>query len=67
MRIISPSELSPMKGIKFCNPYRLELEARGKFPRRIRLGTRRYGYAEHELDAWLEKRAAQREGAGAVA
>ena len=61
MRIIPPSELGPSKGITFSNVYRLELERRGKFPKRIRLGERRYGYSESELDAWLEERAAIRE------
>jgi predicted DNA-binding transcriptional regulator AlpA len=65
VRIISPTELPTLKGIHFCNPYRLELEAQGKFPRRIRLGARRYGYAEHEVDAWLEQRAALRDTARA--
>jgi predicted DNA-binding transcriptional regulator AlpA len=58
-RIISPSELSPLKGITFTNVW-LELERLGKFLRRIKLGLRRYGYLESELDQWLEQRAASR-------
>jgi predicted DNA-binding transcriptional regulator AlpA len=61
MRIISPSELAPLKGITFTNVWRLELERLGKFPRRVKLGMRRYGYLESELDRWLEERAAGRE------
>ncbi len=61
MRVISPSELAPLKGITFTNVWRLELERLGKFPKRIRLGVRRYGYLESELDQWLEKCAAGRE------
>ena len=34
MRIIPPSELGPSKGVTFSNVYRLELERRGKFPKR---------------------------------
>ena len=60
MRIISPAELAFLKGIRFSNPYRLELEALGKFPKRVKLGARRYGYLEKELDAWLTARAALR-------
>jgi predicted DNA-binding transcriptional regulator AlpA len=63
MRIISPSELAPLKGITFANVWRLELERLGKFPMRIKLGMRRYGYLESELDRWLEERAAGRERA----
>jgi prophage regulatory protein len=61
MRIISPAELSPLKGITFTNVWRLELERLGKFPKRIKLGVRRYGYLESELDQWLEERAAGRQ------
>jgi prophage regulatory protein len=63
MRIISPAELGPLKGVRFCNPYRLELEAAGKFPKRVKLGARRYGYIEAEIDRWLEERAASRQEA----
>lgn len=60
MRIISPSELGSLKGITFTNVWRLELERLGKFPKRIKLGARRYGYLESELDRWLQERAAGR-------
>jgi prophage regulatory protein len=60
MRIISPSELAPLKGITFTNVWRLQLERTGKFPKRVKLGARRYGYVESELDRWLEQRAAGR-------
>ena len=60
MRIISPAELAGLKGVTFSNPYRLELEAQGKFPKRVKLGERRYGYVEEELDIWLKQRAALR-------
>jgi predicted DNA-binding transcriptional regulator AlpA len=63
MRMFSAAELGPLKGIWFTNPYRLELEAQGKFPKRVKLGERKYGYFEHELDEWLKSRAALREAA----
>jgi prophage regulatory protein len=65
MRIISPAELATLKGITFSNPHRLDLEAHGKFPKRVKLGERRYGYLENELDNWLKERAALRESAAA--
>lgn len=43
-----------------------KLEARGEFPRRIRLGPNSVGHLEHEVDAWLEARAAERDGRAAA-
>jgi prophage regulatory protein len=63
MRIISPAELGHLKGVRFCNPYRIELEAAGKFPKRVKVGARRYGYIEAEIDRWIEERAAKRDAA----
>ena len=65
MRIISPAELASLKGIRFSNPHRHTLEAQGKFPKRVKLGDRRYGHLEAELDNWLKERAALREPAAA--
>jgi prophage regulatory protein len=53
--------LPKKKGINFSNPHRHELERRGDFPKRVRLGARKYGYIEDEIDAWLKARAALRE------
>jgi prophage regulatory protein len=63
MKILSPGELITLKGIRFSNPYRLELEAEGKFPRRVKIGQRKFGYVETEIEAWLTARAALRETA----
>jgi prophage regulatory protein len=41
--------------------YRLERE--GKFPKRIQLGPNAVGWIEHEVDAWIESKMAQRENA----
>jgi prophage regulatory protein len=56
MKILSPAELITLKGIRFSNPYRLELEAEGKFPRRVKIGQRKFGYVEAEIDDWLRAR-----------
>ena len=61
MRMIGPQELGPLKGIHFGNVWRLALERQGRFPKRVRLGARRYAYIDAELDRWLEERAANRE------
>jgi prophage regulatory protein len=65
MKILSPAELISLKGIRFCNPYRLELEAEGKFPRRVKIGQKKFGYVETEIDDWLTARAALRSPAAA--
>jgi prophage regulatory protein len=61
MRILSPQQLSDEKGVNFSNPHRWELERTGRFPKRVRLGDRRYGYLESEIDNFIAQRAALRE------
>jgi predicted DNA-binding transcriptional regulator AlpA len=65
MKMVPPDRLPADKGIDFSNPYRIELENQGKFPKRVKLGERKYAYVEHELDEWLKQRAALRETAAA--
>ena len=38
------------------------LEAEGKFPRKVKIGEHSTGWLEHEIDAWIEARAAERDG-----
>ena len=37
------------------------LEAAGKFPKRVQLGTARVGWVEDEIDDWLNERIAERD------
>jgi predicted DNA-binding transcriptional regulator AlpA len=60
MKMIPPDRLGPDKGIGFSNPYRLELEREGRFPKRVKLGERKYAYIEEEIDRFLADRAARR-------
>jgi prophage regulatory protein len=39
----------------------------GSFPRQVPLGLKAVGWLEHEIDAWIDERAAQRECANAGA
>ncbi len=48
------------RGVTFCNYYLLQLEKKGRFPQRIRLGERKVGWLEHEIEAWIAGRAAER-------
>ncbi|HZC57323.1 MAG TPA: AlpA family phage regulatory protein [Xanthobacteraceae bacterium] len=61
MRIISYDGLRSEKGITFSKVWLWKLERDGKFPLRVRLGEKRYGWPVEEIDAWLESRAAARE------
>ena len=37
-----------------------DMVAKGKFPKQVQLSERTTGWLEHEVDAWLEQRAAER-------
>lgn len=41
------------------------LEKVGEFPKRVQLGPGAIGWLEHEVDAWIEARVAERDGAAA--
>lgn len=47
--------------VPYSDMHIYRLERAGKFPKRIRLGANRVGWLEHEIDAWIEARAAERE------
>jgi prophage regulatory protein len=64
MRLIPPAEL-PRKGVTLGNDQRANLEAEGRFPKRVRITARTYAYLETELDDWLEARIAERDSAAA--
>jgi prophage regulatory protein len=61
MRVLSYPQLKPEKGIAYSRVHLNRLEREGKFPRRIRLSSNMVAWAEMELDAWLEARAAARD------
>jgi prophage regulatory protein len=37
-----------------------KLERDGKFPKRVKVTPNRIGWLEHEVDAWIEAKAAER-------
>ena len=47
-------------GIKVSNTTLLRWEARGRFPRRIRMAGTSVAWLTLEIDAWLAERAAER-------
>lgn len=54
MRVITRKDIKPKTGYTYH--YCVILEKRGEFPRRIKLGPKRVGWLEHEIDEWLQKR-----------
>jgi hypothetical protein len=60
MKMVPPDRLLPDKGIDFSNPHRIELEENGLFPKRVRLGARKYAYVEEEIDEYLKLCASKR-------
>ena len=61
MKLLSIDELRPVKGIPYSKPHLWRLIRAGKFPRPIRLGENRIAFPEHEINAWLESKVAERD------
>ncbi|ADH86824.1 helix-turn-helix transcriptional regulator [Desulfurivibrio alkaliphilus] len=57
-RIIRKPELWVKVGLS--DPTIWRLEKKGKFPKRLRLGGNSCGWLEHEVNEWINNRAAER-------
>lgn len=61
MKILRLPDLKAIKGIPFCDVHLHRLEDEGKFPKRVKLSPGGFvGWLEHEIDAWIESKAAAR-------
>lgn len=60
LRVLRLPAVEEKSGLKRSRIH--DLEAQGRFPRRIKLSDRASGWLEHEIDAWLAERMAAREG-----
>jgi prophage regulatory protein len=59
-RIIRLPVVQDKTGLKHSEIYdRIKL---GTFPRQVPLGPKAVGWLEHEIDKWIEERAAERDG-----
>jgi prophage regulatory protein len=59
MRILRRPEARAKTGL--CDATIDQKEARGEFPQRVRLGAgRAIGWLEHEVEAWISDRVAER-------
>ncbi len=62
MKLIAFPALSD-KGISFSRMHIYRLMKSGDFPKSVPVGKNRVAWLESELDAWIESRVAQRDGA----
>lgn len=65
IRIIRPNETARLVGL--TNRRLAQLEAEGRFPRRVRLTPRTSGHVASEVDRWLRARVLARDAADAAA
>ncbi len=65
MKLLSYDDLRSERGVTYSKVHLWRLEREGKFPKRVTLGARRYGWCDSEIDAWLESRMASRQEAAA--
>jgi prophage regulatory protein len=54
MNILSKKDVIKMIGLSSVTLWRLEKS--GEFPHRIKLGTRRVGWREDDVNGWIESR-----------
>ncbi len=62
MARLIPYDALASKCITYSKPHLWRLEKAGKFPKRVAIGAGRYGYVEAEIDAYIERKIAQRDG-----
>jgi prophage regulatory protein len=61
LKLLSYNDLAN-RGIPWSRVQVWRLEKRGRFPKRVSLSTNRCGWFEHEIDAWLQAKRAERDG-----
>jgi hypothetical protein len=64
-RLVAPDRLHPDFGITLGDRQRKDLEAEGKFPKRVPVTERTHAYVEDELFDLISARIAQRDGKAA--
>ncbi len=65
-RLITYDDLAA-KGISYTKVTLWRLEKRNRFPKRVPIGERRYGYVESEIDAFVDQLIAARDAGRAPA
>jgi prophage regulatory protein len=59
-RLLRLPDVEARTGLKHSAIY--QRIAEGEFPRQVPLGPKAVGWLEHEVDAWIDARAAERDG-----
>ena len=59
MRLLTKKEVR--EKVCYSPQHIARLEARGQFPKRVRLGANRVGWVEREVNAWIEDRISERD------
>jgi prophage regulatory protein len=62
MKLLGIDQLKLEKGIPFSKPHLWRLIKANKFVKPVKIGENRIGFIEAEIDAWLEAKAAERDG-----
>lgn len=60
-KLLRYRDLLATRGLPFSRRHLYDLEAAGKFPRRVKIGEHAVGWVESEIDAYLENAIAKRE------
>jgi prophage regulatory protein len=58
-RLLTKAQVKQLVTYSFAHTARLEAD--GKFPKRVRLGTGRVAYVENEIQDWIARRIAERD------
>jgi prophage regulatory protein len=61
MKLLSKKQLREM--VLYSPAHIARLEADGKFPKRVRLGSSRVGWVDQEVNDWIRARIAERDSA----
>ena len=61
MKLLSKKQVREM--VLYSPAHIARLEADGKFPKRVRLGSGRVGWVDQEVDDWIHARIAERDRA----
>jgi prophage regulatory protein len=61
MRVLDFEDLKPEKGIPYSKTHLMRLIKAGRFPPPIHLGGRLCSWVEHEIDAHIEAKIAERD------